>query len=71
MSPTKKIDSIQEYRVVLGSIYSHDPQIHNPVRNSKHVLSMLGPSGIIIMHDRRPYFAEHLELILKGIADKE
>lgn len=62
MSPTKKIDSI---------FTSHDPQIHNLVRNSKHVLSMLGPSGIIIMHDRRPYFAEHLELILKGIANKE
>jgi peptidoglycan/xylan/chitin deacetylase (PgdA/CDA1 family) len=59
------------YRVVLGSIYPHDPQIHNPVRNSKHVLSMLRPGGIIIMHDRRPYSAEQLELILRGMAGRE
>jgi peptidoglycan/xylan/chitin deacetylase (PgdA/CDA1 family) len=59
------------YRVVLGSIYPHDPQIHNPVRNSKHVLSMLRPGGIIIMHDRRSYSAEQLELILRGMATKE
>jgi peptidoglycan/xylan/chitin deacetylase (PgdA/CDA1 family) len=59
------------YRVVLGSIYPHDPQIHNLVRNSKHVLSMLRPGGIIIMHDRRPYSAEQSELILRGMAAKE
>jgi len=59
------------YRIVLGSIYPHDPQIHNPVRNSKHVLSMLRSGGIIIMHDRRSYSAEQLELILRGMAAKE
>ncbi|KAG0650205.1 Chitooligosaccharide deacetylase [Hyphodiscus hymeniophilus] len=59
------------YRVVLGSIYPHDPQIHNPKLNSKHVLSMLRPGGIIIMHDRRSYSAVQLELILKGMATKE
>jgi peptidoglycan/xylan/chitin deacetylase (PgdA/CDA1 family) len=59
------------YRVVLGSIYPHDPQIHSPKMNSKHVLSMLRPGGIIIMHDRRSYSAEQLELILKGMAGKE
>ena len=59
------------YRVVLGSIYPHDPQIHNPARNSKHVLSMLRPGGIIIMHDRRSYSAEQLELILRGMTASE
>ena len=69
----KMVNKVMEmgYRVVLGSIYPHDPQIHNPRMNAKHVLSMLRPGGIIIMHDRRSYSAEQLELILKGIATRE
>lgn len=58
------------YRVVLGSIYPHDPQIHSARVNSRHVLSMVKPGGIIIMHDRRSYSAEQLELVLKGLANK-
>lgn len=59
------------YRVVLGSIYPHDPQIHNPKINARHVLSMVKPGGIIIMHDRRSYSAEQLELVLNGLTEKE
>jgi peptidoglycan/xylan/chitin deacetylase (PgdA/CDA1 family) len=59
------------YRVVLGSIYPHDPQIHNARINSKHVLSMLRSGGIIIMHDRRTYSADQLELILRGMVAME
>jgi peptidoglycan/xylan/chitin deacetylase (PgdA/CDA1 family) len=57
------------YRVVLGSIYPHDPQIHNARVNAKHVLSMVRPGGIIIMHDRRSYSVEQVERVLKGLAD--
>lgn len=69
----KMVDRVMSlgYRVVLGSIYPHDPQIHSPKTNAKHVLSMLRPGGIIIMHDRRNYSAEQLELILRGMAAKE
>ncbi|RDW61425.1 carbohydrate esterase family 4 protein [Coleophoma crateriformis] len=56
------------YRIVLGSIYPHDPQIPHPKINAAHVLSMVQPGGIIIMHDRRYYSAEQLELVLKGLA---
>jgi peptidoglycan/xylan/chitin deacetylase (PgdA/CDA1 family) len=55
------------YRVVLGCIYPHDPQIHSAKVNSAHVLSMVRPGGVIIMHDRRPYSADQLELVLKGL----
>jgi peptidoglycan/xylan/chitin deacetylase (PgdA/CDA1 family) len=55
------------YSVILGSIYPHDPQIHSARLNAAHVLSMVRPGGIIIMHDRRPYSAEQLELVLKGL----
>ena len=55
------------YRVVLGCIYPHDPQIHSAKVNSAHVLSMVRSGGIIIMHDRRPYSADQLELILNGL----
>ena len=55
------------YRAVLGCIYPHDPQIHSAKINSAHVLSMVRPGGIIIMHDRRSYSADQLELILEGL----
>ncbi|KAG9242914.1 carbohydrate esterase family 4 protein [Calycina marina] len=59
------------YQVVLGGIYPHDPQIHNPKVNARHVLSMVRPGGVIIMHDRRSYSAEQLELVLKGLAERD
>lgn len=58
------------YQVVLGGIYPHDPQIHNPRRNANHVLSMVRPGGIIIMHDRRSYSADQLEFVLQGLTKK-
>jgi peptidoglycan/xylan/chitin deacetylase (PgdA/CDA1 family) len=57
------------YRTVLGCVYPHDPQIHSARVNAQHVLSMVRPGAIIIMHDRRPYSAEQLERILKGLAE--
>jgi len=68
----KLVDRVRSlgYRVVLGSIYPHDPQIPNPRVNARHVLRMVKPGGIIIMHDRRSYSAEQLELVLKGLAAK-
>jgi peptidoglycan/xylan/chitin deacetylase (PgdA/CDA1 family) len=59
------------YRTVLGSIFPHDPQIHSAKINSAHVLSMVKPGGIIIMHDRRSYSAEQVELVLKGLVAKD
>ena len=59
------------YRVCLGSIYPHDAQIQRPRVNARHVLSMLRPGGIVIMHDRRSYSAEQLDLVLKGMAARE
>lgn len=58
------------YRLALGSVYPHDPQIPNPRWNSWHVLSMVKPGSVIIMHDRRGYSAEQLGLVLKGLAEK-
>lgn len=59
------------YRVVLGSIYPHDPQIHNARINANHVLSMARPGGIIIMHDRRSYSADEIELVLRGLKKRK
>jgi peptidoglycan/xylan/chitin deacetylase (PgdA/CDA1 family) len=55
------------YRLVLGCIYPHDPQLTNAEVNARHVLSMVRPGGIIIMHDRRGHSAPQLELVLKGL----
>ncbi|TVY84830.1 Peptidoglycan-N-acetylglucosamine deacetylase [Lachnellula suecica] len=55
------------YKVALGSIYPHDAQIKSPKWNTRHVLSMVKPGGVIIMHDRRGYSVEELRLVLEGL----
>lgn len=52
------------YRLVLGSIYPHDPQIPYWRLNAAHILSMVRPGGIIICHDGRSWTIPMLEKIL-------
>ena len=54
----------QGYRMVLGSVYPHDPQIDLPSLNSWHILSMLTPGAIVICHDRREWTVPMLRLVL-------
>ena len=58
------------YRMVLGSIYPHDPQVHSSRINGRHILSMLRPGGIIICHDRRKWTAPMLKEVLPEIKRK-
>lgn len=55
------------YRLVLGSIYPHDPQIRHWRVNASHILSLLRPGGIIICHDRRGWTAPMLRSVLPQI----
>ncbi|KAI4231688.1 MAG: hypothetical protein L6R40_007662 [Gallowayella cf. fulva] len=55
------------YRLVLGSVYPHDPQIPYWRVNSRHVLSMLRPGSIIICHDRRKWTAPMLRRVLPEV----
>lgn len=52
------------YRIVLGSVYPHDPQIPYWRVNARHVLSMVRPGAIIICHDRRSWTAPMLRKVL-------
>jgi peptidoglycan/xylan/chitin deacetylase (PgdA/CDA1 family) len=52
------------YHLVLGSIYPHDAQISWAWVNARHVLSMLGPGGVIICHDRRSWTVPMLTKVL-------
>ena len=52
------------YRLILGSIYPHDPQVPFWRVNARHILSMLRPGGIIICHDRRSWTAPMLQKAL-------
>ncbi|KAF2441860.1 carbohydrate esterase family 4 protein [Karstenula rhodostoma CBS 690.94] len=52
------------YRLVLGDIYPHDPQIPYWRVNAKHILSMLKPGGIIICHDRRSWTVPMLKKVV-------
>lgn len=55
------------YRMVLGSIYPHDPQISWWRLNANHILSMLRPGAIIICHDRRSWTVPMLRRVLPEI----
>lgn len=56
-----------KYRLVLGGIYPHDPQIPYPNVNAAHILSMVQPGGIIICHDRRPWTVPMLKKVIPEI----
>ncbi|MCJ1351752.1 MAG: hypothetical protein MMC33_001736 [Icmadophila ericetorum] len=58
------------YKLVLGSIYPHDPQIPFWRVNANHILSMIRPGGIIICHDRRSWTAPMLRKVLPEIRRK-
>lgn len=68
----KMVEMVKEmgYKTVLGDIFPFDPVIPKPGINAKHILSMLKPGGIIIVHDRRSYSAEQLEIALKGMKER-
>lgn len=52
------------YRIALGSIYPHDPQIPYWKVNARHILSMVRPGRIIICHDRRSWTVPMLRRVL-------
>ena len=58
------------YRLVLGGIYPHDPQISAWRLNARHILSMLQPGAIIICHDRRSWTLPMLRRVIPEIRRK-
>ncbi|ROW11578.1 hypothetical protein VMCG_01310 [Cytospora schulzeri] len=52
------------YRLVLGSIYPHDPQLPYWWLNAWHILSMARNGGIIVCHDRRGWTIPMLRKVL-------
>lgn len=52
------------YRMVLGSVYPHDPQVGYAGVNARHILSMVKSGSIIICHDRRSWTAPMLRKVL-------
>lgn len=59
-----------DYRLVLGSVYPHDPQIPYWRLNARHILSMVKPGRIIICHDRRGWTAPMLRRVLPKLKKK-
>ncbi|KAF2467131.1 putative polysaccharide deacetylase [Lindgomyces ingoldianus] len=62
----KRLEMLK-YRLVLGSIYPHDPQIPYWRVNARHILSMMRPGGIIICHDRRSWTIPMLKNVIPEI----
>ncbi|KAF2204699.1 chitooligosaccharide deacetylase [Delitschia confertaspora ATCC 74209] len=58
------------YRIVLGGIYPHDPQIPYWRVNARHILSMVRPGGIIICHDRRSWTVPMLRKVIPEIKSR-
>lgn len=66
----RKLLTEMSYRLVLGDIYPHDPQIPYWRVNAKHVLSMIKPGGIIICHDRRSWTVPMLSKVIPELKTK-
>lgn len=58
------VAAVAGYKVILGSIYPHDPFIKTWRINAWHILSMLREGSIIICHDRRPWTVPMLKKIV-------
>ncbi|KAJ5314814.1 uncharacterized protein N7443_001698 [Penicillium atrosanguineum] len=52
------------YRLVLGDVYPHDPQVPFARLNARHILNMVKPGSIIICHDRREWTLPMLQEVL-------
>lgn len=52
------------YRLALGDVYPHDPQVPFAKLNAKHILSMVRPGSIVVCHDRREWIVSMLEIVL-------
>lgn len=52
------------YKLVLGDVYPHDPQVSWANLNAWHILSMSREGSIIICHDRRSWTVPMLEMVL-------
>ncbi|KAJ5161012.1 hypothetical protein N7492_006404 [Penicillium capsulatum] len=52
------------YRLVLGNVYPHDPQVPFATVNAKHILSMVKPGSIIVCHDCRGWTLPMLRVVL-------
>ncbi|CEO59540.1 hypothetical protein PMG11_04214 [Penicillium brasilianum] len=52
------------YRLALGDVYPHDPQVPFANLNARHILSMVRPGSIIVCHDRREWTVPMLGVVL-------
>jgi peptidoglycan/xylan/chitin deacetylase (PgdA/CDA1 family) len=52
------------YRIVLGSVYPHDPLMRVWWVNAWYVLSMVRPGAVVICHDRRSWTVPMLRKVL-------
>lgn len=60
----RNIVSRLRYKLVIGDVYPHDPQIPFAKVNAAHILRMARPGGIIICHDGRPWTLPMLRNVL-------
>lgn len=58
------------FRITLGSIYPHDPQMPYPELNAKHIQTSAHPGAIIIAHDRRSWTPPMLRMLLPKLKEE-
>jgi peptidoglycan/xylan/chitin deacetylase (PgdA/CDA1 family) len=58
------------YRLVLGSVYPHDPQMPFWRVNAAHILSVVRPGSIIVCHDGRSWTAPMLRRVIPELKRK-
>lgn len=63
-SRMRSLVSRLRYRLVLGDVFPHDPQVPFAGLNARHILSMARPGCIIICHDGREWTSPMLGMVL-------
>ncbi|KAJ9191924.1 CAZyme family CE4 [Paecilomyces variotii] len=58
------------FRLVLGDVYPHDPQVQFWRLNAAHILSMVRPGSVIVCHDRRAWTAPMLRKVLEELGQR-
>ena len=67
-SRMRSVVATLDHRLVLGSVYPHDPFVRFWWVNARHILSMLRPGAIIVCHDRREWTVPMLRYLLPEMA---
>jgi len=58
------------YRTALGDVYAHDVIVSNAWWNAGFVVGKVRAGSVVVLHDRRGWSGDEVELVLRGLKEK-